>query len=80
MEDSSIQATPNNFSDQPDSGAGVGAVLSPAARAGAGASPCRARPRHTTATCKGKGCMQWGLMLSGASVKDMKLIYGTAVA
>lgn len=55
MEDSSMQATPSSFSDQPEGGAGVGAVLSPAARADSGASPCRARPRHTTATCKGMG-------------------------
>lgn len=46
-----MQATPSSFKTLSE-GAGVAAVVRPAARAGSGASPCRARPRQTTATCK----------------------------
>ncbi len=46
-----MQATPSSFRSLSD-GAGVPAVVRPAARAGSGASPCRDRPRQTIATCK----------------------------
>lgn len=46
-----MQAAPSSLREGLE-GAAVGGVDRPAARAGSGASPCKARPIHTIATCE----------------------------